>query len=274
MDTKVTVQKQLVFDEASQTFFNEVMHRSPVSARSVLNNVLNATKDAQVLMPALLPDVYFVHQTLKSFLVCRIREIPFSSSFVLLTQEPSESGSEPSESGSEPLEGESESFNEELIFVPDLNGSGVRSSDISFTYRPQPGQSLYLVFSFDAGKVFLVARDSAGVSYHPGLPNIYPNGVICTGGASTPNMSYAWQHGLVAYYKQWLDAWLSCEFNSDLTDFQMNAIKTFCRFDSKGNSIPYQGPWTSFCSTLSLGSLASSAIDLVVEAEKKKETED
>jgi len=102
------------------------------------------------------------------------------------------------------------------VLVPNSTGS-IR---INATWNPFPGQRLLLFIdvSSPSNDPLLVAVNEAeglGALYTPGLPNIYPEGNLCTGATPRSDLTVT-STGIVPFVKDFLERWGGTSWNSDL----------------------------------------------------------
>jgi hypothetical protein len=107
-------------------------------------------------------------------------------------------------------------------FVGVSGGPGIGVTvTTDLTFVPEEDQRMALVFNLDDGttSLFAFARNKQTNEvefFQPGVPNTFSSGKLCLGRAAVPIPSTITDIGLVPWLTEWVAAWSSAPFNSDL----------------------------------------------------------
>ncbi len=103
-------------------------------------------------------------------------------------------------------------------FIRSSNGLSLGVvTDLEF--HPEGGHLLFLVFDLSNGITSLLTveqRNDEWVFLGSGVPNVHGDGKLCTGQATVPSPAKIAQIGLFPWITEWMAAWTSAPFNSDL----------------------------------------------------------
>lgn len=144
----------------------------------------------------------------------------------------------------------------EVMYMPDFNGYGIKVEP-AFVFVPPKTMRMIFITSISFKECYLVAQDTrTGQVWHPIMPNIHANGLICMGGAPWPQFQP--KLGLDAFLQQHYKNWSDADFTYDLIGESGVRLMEFLRFSekTKKNIIPKNEDWTAF----SLGKLGPSSL--------------
>jgi len=236
----------LIYDPDTQDFYRETRSVRKVNPKGISNLYANSYR----VFPGLSPDCFVAETSDRLlFIAHRLRQIPFLSEFTVGSDE-----------------------NDRTVYLPYLTQTeygrvGVTSDDINLVFHPQDDQALWLLVnpSSNMGRLIAVHLPN-GTYHHPGIPNVFQDGRLCTGDATLPQPDELWG-GVDPYLNKWLAAWSSCKFNDDLfPPFAQEA----CKFNEHGVNIPVDA-WQTKSPRLGLEEDQDRVLGLVLEHALKAE---
>lgn len=233
----------LLYDPDTGGFFREYRSVTPVDPHG-----LSALfSDCYRVFPGLSADCFIVSCPDDTLIIAhRLWEIPFNSDFTVSIGD-----------------------DQEVFYMPYLTKipterQGVSSDEVTLKFRPQADQSLWLLIEPGAARSCLVAvHDSANTTHHPGIPNVFTDGRLCTGDAPLPAACDIWG-GVAKYLSAWVKAWSESKFNDDLYP---SYAEMACKFDTSGINIPVVN-WSLSSPRIALSERFDSALTLVLDHAK------